>query len=53
MLDAARESGVCHMVAFNYRRVLAIALAKQLVDQGKVGDIRHFDARNLEQAPIV
>lgn len=29
MLDAAREAGVCHMVAFNYRRVPAITLAKQ------------------------
>ena len=44
MLDAAQEAGVCHMVAFNYRRVPAIALAKQLIDQGKLGRIVHFDA---------
>ncbi len=44
MLDAAREAGVCHMVAFNYRRAPAIVLAKQLIDQGKLGRIRHFDA---------
>lgn len=43
MLDAAREAGVRHMVAFNYRRVPAIVLAKQLIDQGKLGRIRHFD----------
>lgn len=44
MLDAVREAGVTHMVAFNYRRVPAIVLAKQLIDQGKLGQIRHFNA---------
>jgi len=44
MLDAAREAGVRHMVAFNYRRVPAIVLAKQLIDAGKIGTIRHFNA---------
>jgi predicted dehydrogenase len=44
MLDAANESGVSHMVAFNYRRAPAIGLAKQLIDQGKLGRIHHFNA---------
>jgi predicted dehydrogenase len=44
MLDAAREAGVRHMVAFNYRRVPAIALARQLIEEGKIGEIRHFNA---------
>ncbi|NPV86187.1 MAG: Gfo/Idh/MocA family oxidoreductase [Anaerolineae bacterium] len=44
MLDAAQESGITHMVAFNYRRAPAIALAKQLIEQGKIGTIRHFNA---------
>jgi len=44
MRDAAREAGVRHMVAFNYRRVPAIILAKQLIDEGKLGTIRHFNA---------
>jgi predicted dehydrogenase len=44
MLDAAREAGVVHMVAFNYRRAPAIALAKKLIQEGKLGDIRHFNA---------
>ena len=44
MLEAAHESGVRHMVAFNYRRVPALALARQLVEQGKVGRIFHFNA---------
>jgi predicted dehydrogenase len=44
MLDAAREADVRHMVAFNYRRVPAIVLAKQLIAEGRIGKIRHFNA---------
>lgn len=44
MLEAAREAGVRHMVAFNYRRVPAIALAQQLIQAGKIGRIFHFNA---------
>ena len=44
MLDTARAAGVRHMVAFNYRRVPAVALAKQLIDQGKIGRVFHFNA---------
>lgn len=44
MLDAAQEAGVTHMVAFNYRRAPAIALAKRLIEEGKIGTIRHFNA---------
>ena len=48
MLDAANEAGVRHIVAFNYRRVPAIALAKQLIDEGKIGKIYHFNAVYLQ-----
>lgn len=44
MLDAAEVSGVNHMVAFNYRRVPAIALAKKMINEGKLGKIHHFNA---------
>ena len=44
MLEAAEEAGVCHMVAFNYRRVPALALARQLIQEGKIGQVRHFNA---------
>ena len=44
MLDAVRAAGVRHMVAFNYRRVPAIGLAKRLIEEGKLGKIVHFDA---------
>jgi len=44
MLEAARDNDVRHMVGFNYRRVPAIALAKHLIDQGKIGRVFHFNA---------
>lgn len=43
MLEAAETAGVRHMAGFNYRRVPAITLAKQLIDEGKVGEVRHFN----------
>jgi predicted dehydrogenase len=36
------------MVAFNYRRVPAIALARQLVAEGRLGEIRHVRAQYLQ-----
>lgn len=51
MADAARaaaERGVRSMVGFTYRRVPAVALAKQLVDQGRLGTIRHVRAQYLQ-----
>ena len=44
MLDAAREANVRHMIAFNYRRVPALALARQMIDDGKIGRVFHFNA---------
>ena len=44
MLLAAEQAGVKHMVAFNYRRVPALVLAKQMIEEGKLGEIRHFQA---------
>ena len=44
MLKAAQDAGVRHMTAFNYRRVPAVALAKKLVDEGKIGKVYHFNA---------
>jgi predicted dehydrogenase len=44
MWEAAEEAGVRNMIAFNYRRVPAIQLAKRLIEEGKIGEIRHFNA---------
>jgi predicted dehydrogenase len=47
---AARASarGVRSMTGFNYRRVPAIALARQLVGDGRIGRIRHVRASYLQ-----
>ena len=42
MLDAVTRAGVLHMLCHNYRRVPAVALAKQLIDEGRIGTIRHY-----------
>ena len=44
----AAERGVRSMVGFTYRRVPAIALARDLVAQGRLGDIRHVRAQYLQ-----
>ena len=36
------------MVGFTYRRVPAIALARKLVQEGRIGDIRHVRAQYLQ-----
>jgi predicted dehydrogenase len=46
MAEAARK--VPNLVWFNYRRVPAIALAKQLVDEGRLGQIYHYRATYLQ-----
>lgn len=48
MHQAAEEAGVKHMVCFNYRRVPAVTLAKQLIDKGYLGNIYHFRATYLQ-----
>jgi predicted dehydrogenase len=42
MLDAALEAGVKHYVNHNYRRTPAIGLARQLIEEGKIGRIFHW-----------
>jgi predicted dehydrogenase len=48
MLDAARKAGTVNMVCFNYRRAPAVQLAKKLVDDGRLGEIRHWRAAYLQ-----
>ena len=46
--ERARTHGIRSMVGFTYRRVPAIALARQLVQEGRVGEIRHVRAQYLQ-----
>lgn len=54
----ARAGGVQSMIGFNYRRVPALALAKELISEGRVGTVRHVRAAYLQdwladdQAPM-
>jgi len=49
MYEAARKSKVKHMVAFNYRFVPAIILAKKLIDEGYIGKILQYRAAYLQE----
>lgn len=55
---AARRNGVQSMVGFNYRRVPALALARDLIAEGRLGRIRQVRASYLQdwlndaQAPM-
>jgi predicted dehydrogenase len=44
----AASRGVRAMTGFNYRRVPAVALARQLVTEGRIGQIRHVRASYLQ-----
>ena len=46
--QAARAKGVQSMVGFNYRRVPALALAKELVSEGRLGNVRQVRAAYLQ-----
>jgi len=56
--EAAAAHGVRATVGFTYRRVPAIALARRLVAEGRLGTVRHVRAQYLqdwiadEQAPM-
>jgi len=48
MLDAVRKAGVVNMVAFNYRRTPAIALARKLIEEGRIGKVLNFRGTYLQ-----
>ncbi|ESY71786.1 dehydrogenase [Mesorhizobium sp. LNHC252B00] len=48
MLDAVNKAGVIHMVAFNYRRTPAVALARQYIEEGRIGNILNFRGTYLQ-----
>jgi predicted dehydrogenase len=48
MLVAARNAGTVNMVCFNYRRAPAVQLARKLVEEGRLGEIRHWRATYLQ-----
>jgi len=48
MLEAVRRNSVMHMVCFNYRRAPAVALASQLITEGRIGKVCHYRGTYLQ-----
>ncbi|HRO45787.1 Gfo/Idh/MocA family oxidoreductase [Agriterribacter sp.] len=52
MVDAVEKTGVKNTVWYNYRRLPAVSLAKQIIDSGKLGKIFHYRANFLQDWTI-
>jgi predicted dehydrogenase len=52
MAQAVEKAGVPNMVWFNYRRVPSIALARQIVEEGRIGRPFHYRATYLQDWTI-
>src|SRR5947209_6761602 len=52
MVEAVEKAKVPNMVWYNYRRVPAVTLAKNLIDEGKLGKIFHYRANFLQDWTI-
>jgi myo-inositol 2-dehydrogenase/D-chiro-inositol 1-dehydrogenase len=52
MVAAVEAAGVPNTVWYNYRRVPAVTLIKQLLDEGKFGKIFHYRAKFLQDWTI-
>ena len=48
MLAAVKKAGVIHMICHNYRRAPAVMLARQLIDEGKLGRLYHYRGTYLQ-----
>src|SRR6187455_1682007 len=52
MTDAVEKAGVPNTVWYNYRRVPAVTMIKNLLDEGKFGRIFHYRAKFLQDWTI-
>ena len=52
MCAAVEKAGVANMVWYNYRRVPAVTLAKQIIDEGRLGRVFHYRANFLQDWTI-
>jgi myo-inositol 2-dehydrogenase/D-chiro-inositol 1-dehydrogenase len=52
IVEAVEKAGVPNMVWYNYRRVPAVTMAKQLIDEGRLGRIFHYRAKFLQDWTI-
>ena len=52
MVSAVESAGVPNSVWYNYRRVPAVVLLRQLIEEGKLGRIFHYRAKFLQDWTI-
>ena len=52
MVQAIEKAGVPNLVSYNYRRIPAVTLAKQLIEEGRLGRIFHYRAKFLQDWTI-
>ena len=52
MVDAVEAAGVPNSVWYNYRRIPAVTMIKQLIDEGRFGRIFHYRAQFLQDWTI-
>ena len=52
MVDAIEQAGVKNTVWYNYRRIPAVTLAKNIIESGKLGKIYHYRANFLQDWTI-
>src|SRR6187399_634889 len=48
MLAAVTKAGVVHMICHNYRKAPAVTLARQIIDEGRLGRLYHFRGTYLQ-----
>jgi predicted dehydrogenase len=52
MVSAVESAGVANTVWYNYRRVPAVTMLKQLLDEGRLGRVFHYRAKFLQDWTI-
>jgi predicted dehydrogenase len=52
MCRAVEKAGVANIVWYNYRRVPAVTMAKQLIEEGRLGKVFHYRANFLQDWTI-
>ncbi|WP_182086918.1 Gfo/Idh/MocA family oxidoreductase [Aureimonas sp. ME7] len=48
MTEAAERAGLVNMVNLTYRNAHAVQMARRMVEEGRIGEIRHFEASYLQ-----
>jgi predicted dehydrogenase len=52
MLDAVKKHGVTNMICHNYRKIPAVALARQIIESGQIGRLHHYRGTYLQSWPV-